>query len=678
MPWPNLLLPRPGFRPPLILLFTVLAVLLVAGLSAWSETRERRTALELGRAESRVLSGLAKGFFLRAMDTFDFMAGELLAQARQSDSMAPGGKLDRMMTATPYLMDLLVLDGQGRITHWTGKGTPPDVRDRPYYRAHAEDRAEGLFIGRPRISRVHEDRWFFAVSRARRDARGQLAGVAVVIVDISRFASALSTTLPAHRASLGLFRRDGQTIVRLPRPEGAMGRKVAGLAALSWPLPRETSVTVISPFDEQRRVVSYRPVGDYPLIALASRSEESVLAAWRTGLGNRLGVAGLVMLLLTGAGLALYAQIRNARNAERRLAESEAFYREVLESQSDLIHRFLPDTTLTYVNEAFAALVGRSAEELTGHRWVDMLPPGEREAVLEPLRAMTPQAPVLVQENALPGADGRQHWVRWTNRAFFNSEGTLTHFQATGQDITTRREAEAEMERSNAELERFAYAVSHDLQEPLRSVSGFLDLLQRRFGDSLPDKGRDYVTRAREGALRMHAMIQGLLEYSRVTTQAQPPEPLPAAEAVEEALSNLAGAIRDSGALVRIEALPTINVDRPQVVRLFQNLIGNALKYSHPDRQPAITVTAEDTADDTAEFSVIDNGVGIRTRDRERAFMLFQRLEGGRNTATGTGVGLALCKRIVERHDGSIRVDSEEGVGTTVSFTLPRAPSGTA
>ncbi|MFC7231493.1 PAS domain-containing protein [Saliphagus sp. GCM10025308] len=245
-------------------------------------------------------------------------------------------------------------------------------------------------------------------------------------------------------------------------------------------------------------------------------------------------------------------------------------------------------------------------------------------------------------------------------------------FAALGmsQDITERRTYERKLEASNERLEQFAYAASHDLQEPLRMVSSYLQLIERRYGEALDEDGEEFLEFAVDGAERMREMIDGLLEYSRVETQGNAFEPVDLETVLSDAQADLRFPIQESGADVTAESLPRVEGDPTQLRQVFQNLLSNAIEYSG-DEPPRVHVTAE-RADDVWEVSVRDEGIGIDPDDTDRIFEVFQRLHSQEEHA-GTGIGLALCRRIVERHGGTIRADSEPGVGTTFTFTLPTA-----
>lgn len=227
---------------------------------------------------------------------------------------------------------------------------------------------------------------------------------------------------------------------------------------------------------------------------------------------------------------------------------------------------------------------------------------------------------------------------------------------------------EIELSRSNADLEQFAYVASHDLQEPLRKVASFCQMLQRRYSDAIDERGQQYIAFAVDGATRMQRLITDLLTFSRIGRVYDGTLPVDLNDVVKQVEQDLATTITDSGAQITRPALPTVPGDTTLLTMLWQNLISNAIKFRHPDRAPHIAITATDN-DGTWTFTVRDNGIGIDPEYADKIFVIFQRLHP-RDQYPGTGIGLAVCKKVVEFHGGTIRLD-EATDGASLTFTLP-------
>ena len=275
-------------------------------------------------------------------------------------------------------------------------------------------------------------------------------------------------------------------------------------------------------------------------------------------------------------------------------------------------------------------------------------------------------------ENTFPHL-GRRTLRLNARQIFHDGVGTRTIFLAM-EDITDRKLVEevlsrraTDLARSNAELEQFAYVASHDLQEPLRIVASYAQLLSRRYRDRLDADADEFIAYIVDGAVRMKQLINDLLAYSRVNAQGKDFVPVDCEEVLRLALANLRMAAEESGAALTHDPLPTVRGDASQLIQLFQNLIGNAIKF-RGNRSPLIHLSAEEKETEWL-FSVRDNGIGIAPEYHDRIFIIFQRLHK-REAYPGTGIGLAICRKIVERHGGTIRVEAAPGTGSIFYFTI--------
>jgi PAS domain S-box-containing protein len=378
-----------------------------------------------------------------------------------------------------------------------------------------------------------------------------------------------------------------------------------------------------------------------------------------------------------------------------RLSELEA-ERERKAAEELAGSRRLTETLLTSVGEGICGIdgVGRvifanpEALRLTGFTYGEVIG-SDMHALTHHSRAdgtVYPGRDCPILAAALTG-----HGAKVTDEVMWRKDGSrfdveytvspLSDHHGSGavvvfRDVTERRSFEAELQRSNAELERFAYVASHDLRAPLRTVTSFLSLLERRLGDKLETEEQDYIGFIKSGARHMDRMILDLLDYSRLGRHDAGSEgAVDLGEALAVALANLAGPIADSGAELALPpTLPTVRGNTSELVRLFQNLIANALKFIATGATPHVTVTCERQGRDW-RLSVCDDGIGIPERELDRLFHLFHRAVG-QTQYEGTGIGLASCKKIVERHGGRIWAESPgDGLGSTFRFTLPADPA---
>jgi PAS domain S-box-containing protein len=366
---------------------------------------------------------------------------------------------------------------------------------------------------------------------------------------------------------------------------------------------------------------------------------------------------------------------RELQGSNEELAQSEQRYRTMAEGsiQAILIHQ---DWIIKFANQAFARLFGYGhPDEVISRNVWEILNAPEEQPILQARTLACLRGEAVSTHSGWKAVrkDGAPIWVE--------SSGSVISWQdrpallAFFIDITERKHGEeallrhaAELERSNSELEQFAYVASHDLQEPLRMVNSYTQLLAKRYEGKLDDAADEFIGYIVGGATRMYQLINDLLAYSRVSSQGNPFSPTDCEALLANALSNLHVTVQETGAVVTHDPLPMVMADGLQLGQVFQNLISNALKF-HGEACPRVHVSAEQRGKEWL-FSILDNGIGIDPQFSERIFVIFQRLHS-REAYPGTGVGLAICKKIVERHGGRIWADSPPGQGAAFCFSLP-------
>jgi PAS domain S-box-containing protein len=414
--------------------------------------------------------------------------------------------------------------------------------------------------------------------------------------------------------------------------------------------------------------------------ALAQQIGTGIELTGRRKNGSEFPIEIMLSPLESTEGILVTAAIRDIsvrKDAEKHLAQMEGRYRGLLEAAPDAMVVVNQAGEIVLLNVQAEKQFGYRRDELVGQKVKNIIPEGFAERLLaDALRsaedALAQQIGTGIELNG-QRKDGSGFPIEIMLSPLESSEGILV--TAAVRDITKRKRAEAhllqkveELNRSNEELEQFAYIASHDLQEPLRMVASYTQLLSRRYKGKLDSDADEFISFAVDGASRMERLIKDLLAYSRVGTETKDLLDTSSEEALQQALINLRGAVEESGAQVTHDPLPIVVADEMQLIQLFQNLVGNAIKYQNPGI-PRVHISAARDSEKRWKFSVQDNGLGIDSQYFEKIFGMFQRLHK-REEFEGTGVGLAICKKIVERHGGSISVESQLGHGSTFCFAL--------
>jgi len=412
---------------------------------------------------------------------------------------------------------------------------------------------------------------------------------------------------------------------------------------------------------------------------------------------------------LLGVGL-VTREISEQIRAEKALRESEARFRTLAEAMPQIVWLSRADGHVEYFNPQWYIYTGELTDQ-SSRTWVDAVLPEDRAYVMARWQQALTDGTPYESEHRLRRHDQTYRWHLARGLAVQAPNGTITQWVGTITDIEVQRRytqaleqqvrertaellevvnvlrsevdvrrraeqnaqvATEELRRSNGELEQFAYVASHDLQEPLRKIQAFGSRLQTNYSPQLGDAGGDYLLRMLKSAGRMRQLIEDLLTFSRVTSKGQPFGPVDLRVVAEDVLSDLEIRIHQSNGTVEIAEMPTIHADPVQMGQLFQNLISNALKFHRPETPPVVRVTATLPAEENSScvLRFADNGIGFDVKYLDRIFQVFQRLHG-RGEYEGTGVGLAICRKIVERHGGTITATSSPGEGATFIVTLP-------
>ena len=722
-----------SIRSHLTLLVVALAVPLVA-LLAFNIYRDTRDGLIQAKSSLRVLATTMATNTSRklaaARETLERLAARPLVQAVDGTRCDP--VLKELHTLNPGFSNIVYTDIKGRAICSAlpqPGGKPADVGQTVWFRmALAEKR---FIVGPPHVGPI-TGKWVSVLSQPIRNERGEMVGTINTPLDLAAYDPGIPERLLPPDSRYGLFDADGVMIWRNADPEKVIGTRPDADAARRIVEVRDGEFESLA-IDGVVRFFSVVPVpGTHwvafvgvPAPTIYAQAREKALVGAAVSLVGLSVVIGLMLLLARRierpissladavhaigggdfsvrarpSGPAELREVATEFNAmvEARL-ESEAMFRQIAESVHETFWIVTPDwRTVKYISPAYERIWGEPVELLyrDGLHWLESVPEAHRPA----LQAAIPAPPALDQcvsvefpDYPIRRADGSLRWIAARAYPVRDASGKVIHFAGIAEDITDRKLAEDELERYRSHLEElvdartaalqqalreqeaFSYSVSHDLRAPLRAINGFSEILLDSERAVLSEEGKTLLDRIARNASRMGELIDDILEYSRSSRQEMAPREIDLRELVEKVVDELLPAYPD--ARVDVGPLPSVRGDATMLAQVMQNLIGNALKFSARCENPRVEVGMTESDGERAYF-VRDNGAGFDMRYSAKLFGMFQRMHH-ESQFPGTGVGLAIVKRLIERHGGRIWAEAQPGKGATFHFTLAAPPGSPA
>jgi PAS domain S-box-containing protein len=590
---------------------------------------------------------------------------------------------------TVFQIAVIAADGTLAFSNLAISSERVDLSDREHFKVHqAGGPVDRLFVSRPVKGRV-SGKWSIQLTRAIFDD-GRFAGVVVLSLDPDYFVRYYQRFDLGAQGIVSIVRDTGEVMARSAGQAQYIGKVINTAPATDAGAPLQGSFRRgASLTDGIERIFSYYRLPERGLSVRIGVGVDEFLAPIRSQQRTELLIAGAVTLVLASLGWLLLHGVARLEVAERALTLDHQSLSNILWGTGVGTWEWNVQSGETRLNQRWAGLIGYTLEELEPvsiATWMKHAHPDDlaasRAALEKHFAGITEDYEC---ESRMLHKDG--HWIWVLDRGRVTSwceDGKPRWMAGTHMDVTERKQAEIDLEekarellRSNTELEQFSYSISHDMRQPLRMISSYLQLLQKGLGDTLDAEKREYFNFAIDGAQRMDAMMLGLLEYSRVGRKGEAQAWVDSRAVLDDALLFLRPLVAEAQAMLHIEGdWPRVFVSTNELLRLLQNLVGNALKFRVANRVPQITVISK-TMDGQWQLCVSDNGVGMAPDQIGRLFQVFQRLQS-RAAYEGTGIGLALCRKIAEHHGGRIWAESEgEGQGSRffVEMPLPKGES---
>ena len=664
----------------------VVACVGLASFAAYDLVRERDLAIQDARAETANLARLLEEHARQSLHRVELTLSDANHRVTLVDHEARAGnrdlrqQLQSLLPSDGLVRGFELIDPKGAVLISTlsnvgGKGSSLPPRD---WSAPAQKLQPRVGVGALEADR--EGRWALPVVQQVTAPDGRIDGVLTAIVDPAYFQSLFDAIDTGRNGFVTLFHAQGWMLATSPANDALFARNWRDVPMFDEHLPRSPTGTVqqVMAHDGTERVYSYRALKDYPVVVLIGVSLTDALADWRARVLWDSALLALMSVLLTGAAAVMARHLTRREAAERSLAESAEQTRAIVGGVADGIVTINRHGQIESVNRAGETIFGYPAQALVKREARMLLadPPEQDASTTEWLaRALQKSAGQRTE------ATGRRN-----DGSVFPMEISITRIDRSGQplyiglvrDITQRKRFETELqvqrtelEVMNRELEDFAFLSSHDLQEPLRKIRSFAQLLRQRIGATLEERSVSYLDYIEEAGGRLQALIRDLLEYSRTSRGPLTLEAVDLKQLTVAVVNDLSSAIAEARAQVEIGDMPVVQADATQLRLLLQNLLSNALKF-RGTRTPAISVWAEADGS-TCWLSVRDNGIGIDPKYHAAIFQSLRRLHT-REQYLGTGLGLAICTRVAERHGGHLRVASAPDRGSVFTLTLPMHP----